>query len=80
MRAALSRRIGAEVFAIARKVLADLADTTLEAHMADAFIERLRALSPEEKANLASIIRLPAAAATPTPATPQQRQQKRQEF
>lgn len=72
LRAALSRRIGAEVFAIARKVLADLADTTLEAHMADAFIERLRALGPEEKASLASITRLPAAAspATPTLVTP----------
>ncbi|SCX60788.1 F0F1 ATP synthase subunit B [Nitrosospira sp. Nsp1] len=70
LRAALSRRIGAEVFAITRKVLADLADTTLEAHMADAFIERLRALSPEEKANLVSITRLSAAASPATPATP----------
>lgn len=67
---ALSRRIGAEVFAIARKVLADLANTTLEAHMADAFIERLRALSPEEKASLASITRLPASALPVTSATP----------
>ncbi|WP_025039990.1 F0F1 ATP synthase subunit B family protein [Nitrosospira briensis] len=70
LRAALSRRIGAEVFAIARKVLADLADTTLEAHMADAFIERLRALGPEEKASLASITRLSASALPATPATP----------
>ncbi len=60
LRATLSRRIGAEVFAIARKVLADLANTTLEAHMADAFIKRMRALSPEEKASLASTTRLPA--------------------
>ena len=65
LRAVLSRRIGAEVFAIARKVLADLANTTLEAHIADAFIKRLRALSPEEKVSLASITRLPALPATP---------------
>jgi F-type H+-transporting ATPase subunit b len=68
LRAALSRRIGVEVFAIARKVLADLANTKLEAHMADAFIERLRALSPEEKVSLASITRLPASASPATPA------------
>ncbi|MEO6430578.1 MAG: F0F1 ATP synthase subunit B [Nitrosospira sp.] len=69
LRAALSQRIGAEVFAIARKVLADLANTTLEAHMTDAFIERLRALSPEEKTSLASITRLPPLQALPaTPA------------
>jgi F-type H+-transporting ATPase subunit b len=68
LRAALSDRIGAEVFAIARKVLTDLADTTLEAHMADAFIKRLRALSPEEKARLASTTRLPALALPATPA------------
>jgi F-type H+-transporting ATPase subunit b len=65
LRAVLSRRIGAEVFAIARKVLADLANTTLEAHIADAFIKRLRALSPEEKVSLASITRLPTLPATP---------------
>jgi F-type H+-transporting ATPase subunit b len=66
--AALSDRIGAEVFAIARKVLADLADTTLEAHVADAFIKRLRTLSPEEKASLASTARLPVAALSAKPA------------
>jgi F-type H+-transporting ATPase subunit b len=49
----LTRRIGTEVFAIARKALADLADTTLEAHMAETFIRRLRALSPDERARLA---------------------------
>lgn len=56
---ALSRRIGAEVVAIARKVLADLANTTLEAHMADAFIKRIRELSPEEKGRLVSTIQMP---------------------
>ena len=50
---ALTRRIGTEVFAIARKALADLADTTLEAHMAETFIRRLRTLSPDERARLA---------------------------
>lgn len=49
----LTRRIGTEVFAIARKALADLADTTLEAHMAETFIRRLRTLSPDERARLA---------------------------
>ena len=68
LRAALSRRIGAEVFAIARKVLADLADTTLEAHMADAFIKRLRSLSLEEKASLASTTRRSVSALPSTPA------------
>jgi F-type H+-transporting ATPase subunit b len=68
LRAALSRRIGAEVFAIARKVLADLANTTLEAHIAGAFIKRLRALSPEEKVSLASITKLSASALPATPA------------
>ncbi|PTR10669.1 ATP synthase F0 subcomplex B subunit [Nitrosospira sp. Nsp5] len=55
----LTRRIGTEVFAIARKVLADLANTTLEAHIAEAFIGRMRELSPNEKARLASTIRTP---------------------
>jgi F-type H+-transporting ATPase subunit b len=50
---ALTRRIGTEGFAIARKALADLADTALEAHMAETFIRRLRALSPDERARLA---------------------------
>lgn len=59
----LTRRIGTEVFAIARKVLADLANTTLEAHIAEAFIRRMRELSPDEKARLTSTIKMPPAAA-----------------
>lgn len=55
---ALTRRTCMEVFAVARRVLADLASTTLEAHMTDAFIRRMRELSPEEKANLASTIKV----------------------
>jgi F-type H+-transporting ATPase subunit b len=68
LKAALSHRLGAEVFAIARKVLADLADTTLDAHITDTFIKHLRALSPEEKGRLASTARLPAPALPATPA------------
>ncbi len=66
---ALARRIGAEVIAIARKVLADLANTTLEAHMADAFTKRIRELSPEEKAHLASTIRMPVSVSPAAAAT-----------
>jgi len=54
LRDAIERRTCAEVFAIARKVLADLANTTLEAHMAEAFIRHMRSLSSGEKASLAS--------------------------
>jgi F-type H+-transporting ATPase subunit b len=43
--AEVARRIGDEVFAIARKVLADLASESLEDAMLRVFIERLRALS-----------------------------------
>ncbi len=50
---AIERRTCAEVLAITRKVLADLAGTTLEIHMTEAFIRRLRTLGPEEKAQLA---------------------------
>ncbi len=41
---ALTRRAREEVFAIARKTLADLAGATLEARMADVFLRRLREL------------------------------------
>ncbi len=51
---ALARQTCTEVFAIARKVLADLAGATLEAHIVEAFIKRLRESSDEEKAQLAS--------------------------
>ena len=51
---ALTRRTCAEVFAISRKVLADLANTMLEAHMTEAFIRRMHELNPDEKAQLAS--------------------------
>src|ERR1700690_3705095 len=41
---ALARRAQEEVFAIARKALADLAEETLEARIADVFLRRLREL------------------------------------
>jgi F-type H+-transporting ATPase subunit b len=45
----LTRRTRDEVFAIARKALADLASVSLEEQMTDAFIRRLQDLSPTEK-------------------------------
>ncbi|HEX8873409.1 MAG TPA: F0F1 ATP synthase subunit B [Nitrosospira sp.] len=57
---AIASQTCAEVFAIARKVLADLASTTLEAHMMAAFIKRLHELGHEEKARLASAVTEPA--------------------
>jgi F-type H+-transporting ATPase subunit b len=54
----IERRTCAEVFAIARKVLADLAGTTLEACMADTFIRRLYSLGPEENAELAAAMQV----------------------
>ncbi|GAB2919957.1 F0F1 ATP synthase subunit B family protein [Rheinheimera gaetbuli] len=41
-----------EVFAIARKALSELADTTLEAQITALFIARLRSLTQQEKATL----------------------------
>ena len=48
----LTRRTREEVFAIARKTLADLATTNLEEQMADAFIRRLHQLNPVERKEL----------------------------
>lgn len=48
----IGRRASAEVFAIARKALADMADESLEARMAALFIARLAAL--DEPAKLAT--------------------------
>ena len=45
----LTRRTRDEVFAIARKALADLASINLEEQMTDAFIRRLQDLDPSEK-------------------------------
>jgi F-type H+-transporting ATPase subunit b len=43
-----------EVFAIARKTLADLASTSLEERMGDVFVRRVRALSGEAKEQMAT--------------------------
>lgn len=49
---AVARQTSTEVFAIARKVLADMTNIPLEAQMVEAFVKRLRELSSEEKAQL----------------------------
>ena len=51
---ALTRRAREEVFAIARKTLADLAGETLEARMADVFLRRLRELDDAAMTGLKS--------------------------
>jgi F-type H+-transporting ATPase subunit b len=69
LRNTIEQRTCAEVFAIARKVLADLAGTTLEAHMAEAFIGRMRSLDSEEKARLATAMRTSPAEGSQYPPT-----------
>jgi F-type H+-transporting ATPase subunit b len=46
-----------EVFAITRKTLADLANTSLEARMGEVLVERLRALAGAAKEQLASALK-----------------------
>ncbi|MBZ0091356.1 MAG: F0F1 ATP synthase subunit B [Sulfuricellaceae bacterium] len=53
---ALTRRAREEVFAIARKTLADLAGTSLEACMAEVFMRRLRELDGQAKKSLAEAL------------------------
>ncbi len=48
----LSRLTRQEVFAIARKALADLTDTSLEQRMVEAFMRRLREMDEQSKAGL----------------------------
>lgn len=55
----ISRRTQQEVFSIARKVLEDLAGTSLEGRAVDVFSERLRNLNDEEKKQLASALGAP---------------------
>lgn len=59
----ISRRTQEEVFAIARKTLADLAATSLEERLVDVFIRRLRELDGKEKDDFAEALK-----ATPVPA------------
>jgi F-type H+-transporting ATPase subunit b len=53
----VGRRTQKEVFAIARKTLKDLAGTTLEERMVDTFVNRLNALSAEEKQGLVAALK-----------------------
>ena len=57
LRAALIHRAQEEVFAIARKALADLAGTTLEERMAEVFLRRLRELDDAAMTGLKSAFR-----------------------
>jgi F-type H+-transporting ATPase subunit b len=53
----ITRRTGQEVFAIARKTLADLAGATLEARMSEVFGRRLKELDIEAKEDLATAMK-----------------------
>jgi F-type H+-transporting ATPase subunit b len=53
------RRTRMEVFAIARKTLADLASVNLEDQMANVFINRINALNPDEKEHFNSTLKPP---------------------
>jgi len=53
---ALRRRAGEEVFAIARKALADLATTSLEERMVEVFARRLREMDGKAKASLGAAL------------------------
>jgi F-type H+-transporting ATPase subunit b len=52
----LARLTGEQVFAIARKTLVDLAGTSLEQRMSEVFVQRLGALDPAAKADLAQAL------------------------
>lgn len=54
---AVRRRIQSEVFAIARKFLADLADTSLEERVSAVFIGRLRSMDGKAREVLGSALR-----------------------
>ncbi len=54
---AITRRTQQEVFAIARKTLADLATTSLEERMGEVFTRRLRGLNEATRATLAQAIK-----------------------
>ena len=54
---AISRRTQQEVFGIARKVLADLATTSLEERMGEVFTRRLREMDEKAKEGLAEALK-----------------------
>lgn len=62
LRQAISRRTRQEVFAIARKTLTDLATTSLEERLVEAFIRRLRELDGQAKEALAKALAGPSPA------------------
>jgi F-type H+-transporting ATPase subunit b len=53
----ITRRTREEVFAIARKTLADLSSTSLEERMVDVFVGKLRAMGDKEKDDLKSVFK-----------------------
>jgi len=57
LREEIARRTRAEVIAIARKALTELAGASLEERMVDVFVRRLRELGSEEKGRLASMLK-----------------------
>ena len=59
LRESINHRTREEVFAIARKTLADLAGATLEERMAEVFIVRLQGLDSGEQARLAAMLKSP---------------------
>jgi F-type H+-transporting ATPase subunit b len=56
LRDALSRQMQDEVFAIARKALSDLASAGLEAHMVNAFLDKLAGMPDEAKTVFATAL------------------------
>ncbi len=54
----ISRRVREEVFAIARKALSDLADTSLEQRMTEIFLDRLRELDAAQITELKSAFKV----------------------
>jgi F-type H+-transporting ATPase subunit b len=54
---AIGQRVQEEVFAIARKVLTDLATTSLEERVADVFARRLGEMKPEDKERLGQALK-----------------------
>jgi F-type H+-transporting ATPase subunit b len=81
LRQDMARRSRDEVFAIAGKVLSDLAGTTLEARMVEVFTGRLRALDEKDRAGLAKAMAAPGAIVSVRSAfelTPAQREELQQ--
>ncbi len=52
----LRQRTGKQVFAIARKILDDLADTAIESKMVDVLIDRIHSLDPAEREKICSAL------------------------